>query len=539
MFDKPANSLNNFDIIEFAKSILTEVDSVRSFSSAGLDEKTQQEFNIPTESRVNAFFRLIGLPMFISIEKKGNKQDSGIKPGKQHISSGFFGPKFDNYTVKNIKTLERELVNREQTLSDRENSIGTEEMNRAMSDALKTSMPIVPNYDGKVGVGGTYERKIFKKLFPLVVSYEEDILPKRNEVSRPFVTNENLQQITNNNPLKVPFIETVVRIRLMFCDNAKTPNEEKKIVDVTNSVKSTIGETLYKDISSDNQNILNSLNGFGLLEQHIINKFFVALYQLANTWTRLQTEQEVLYKQIQYSISIKTTSAKRSVFGKRAIVSADILSGKNSTTAQELKKLNEKLAEEEALLSILLPSNDVIRETNNKTANNRNSSLSALTDSFAQVLNHKMEQLRKQIKKIESEILRRVQEAESLRVRLDMITGEFTGLSIVDVMAVITALFMIDKRDLVALLDEHVKEDMRTDSILETALNNLGNPTGFDAAIAAKEKLEKFVSLVFVVFNSYVNVIKNKKLNPGKATKKNRRNRKKNQTTYDRPNGDE
>lgn len=529
------NTLSNFDIIEFAKSILNEVESIRSYVETIGDvtvngNTSQQEFNIPVESRVNTFFRLIGLPMFITLEKKNDKMVSNIKAGKQFINAGFFGAKLDGFNIKNTdenykfstSKSSSELANRENFLNQIENSIGTEEMNNYMTAALRSSMPVIPNTKGSNGeiIGtGISERKVFKKLFPLVTSYKE-IYPKMNEVSRPFVTDINLQQITNTIPLKIPFIEVVARIRLVSCGNAQSKKEKDKIEETSEAAKIILGEEGYKKVSNDDSNIISSLNGTGLLEQHIISKLMGSIKQLANKWTRLQTQQEALYEAVPYSISIKTTSSKRSIFGKRASVSADLLSKDTSKFAKQLKPLNEKIAIEEALLSILFPSNDIIKKTNGIITNNRSTSLSSLIDSFSQLLSSNLEQFRKQVKTIETNIKRKTQETERLRVQLEMMTGEFTGLSIIDVIAVIIGLFIIKKEHLVAMLDTFVKDDMKKDNVLKAALTSLNNPDGIEAAENAIFELQKIVKWVFDLFNYEVKVIKYKKLRSGKTEKK-------------------
>ncbi len=48
------NTLNKFDVIKFAKNIISEVEALRSFKTA-TDEVTTQRFNVPTESRLNTF----------------------------------------------------------------------------------------------------------------------------------------------------------------------------------------------------------------------------------------------------------------------------------------------------------------------------------------------------------------------------------------------------------------------------------------------------------------------------------------------------
>jgi hypothetical protein len=542
------NTLNKFDIIKFAKNILNEVESIRSYTIA-TDEDTSQKYNVPTESRVNAFFRLIGLPMFVTIEDEGDKKsDSGAESGNRHLTPGFFGPKFDQYIIKDIESfggrdIAFDLLIREEELKTIENDIGTDTSNENMARALRSSLPILPNIPSDIntiggitiGNGTNFERYVYKKLFPLISSYI-DISPKRNEMSRPFVIKESLQQIDNQTPLPKPFIETVARIRLISGSNAGDANEIEKNEDVSNALRTTVGDESYKEISTSDTDVFNSLRSTDTLESFIVIKLFESIFQLANQWHKLQKKQEKIFKKIPYVVSVKTASAKRSLFGKRANVSTDVSLDEKQELAKKYKKLNELIAKEE-VFQTLLPSNDVIKQINN-TAANRSTSLAALTDSFTELLNYNLKQLKKQKKRIETNINNKIYEVESLRVELETMTGEFTGLSIIDVVAVITALFIIDKKYLIALLDREVKDDMKTDSVLKSAIESADNPEGIAKAYEAIQQLEKIITFIFNMFITLVNDALNRKQRTSVVTKdriekrKSKRNLK-NNTTMD------
>ena len=194
------------------------------------------------------------------------------------------------------------------------------------------------------------------------------MVPKRNEVARPFVINETLQQIDNQTPLARPFIETVARIRLVAGSNAGDAKEKAKNEDVSSAVKLSVGEESYKEISTKDKDVFNSLHSSNALETFIILKLFKSVFQLANKWHILQKKQEIYFKKIPYLISVKTTSARSSMFGKRANVSTDVSLDEKQELAKKYKNVNIKIAKEEALQT-LLPSNDVVQKTNIKTAN--------------------------------------------------------------------------------------------------------------------------------------------------------------------------
>ena len=518
------NTFNNFDVIGFAKNIINEIENIRSFDLS-TNSETSPNSSIPVESRVNAFFRLIGLPMFITVKDK-NKKDKGKLSGETYLSPGFFGAALDMYNIKNTEDgdISFKLFVREGELNIIENSIGSGLLNQNMANALRSSIPIQPNVPSDpniiggstIGNGTTFERYVYKKLFPLITSYI-DVMPKRNEVARPFTTNDSLKSIDNQTPLPRPFIETVVRIRLVSGGNAGNSSQLDKNQDIDNSLKATIGNEEFNTLTAGNKDVFDSLRSIDTIESFIVVRLFQSIYQLANRWYRLHNMQQVFFKKIPYIVSVKTSSAKRSAFGKRADVSADLVLDDKSEVSKKLKKLNDMIAKEE-VLQTLLPSNDVIENTNNKS-----SAFATLVNPFSSLLNYGLEQLKKQAQDIENSVKKNIQEVDRLRVELEMMTGEFTGLSIIDVITVITALFIIDKEKLVALLDKYVIEDMKKDPSLRSAIDTMKNIGTYTSAAGAVTELETIVTFLFSVFNSVNETIVNKKNRTNSVQKSNQR----------------
>ena len=500
-----SNTLNKFDVIGFAKKIIGEIDSVRSYSN-DTDSETQSGFKRPEESRVNAFMRLIGLPMFVSIEKDGDKS-SGELAGNRILNSGWHGGKFSGYKIKNMDSisslglnLSSELSLRETLLLTVENNVGSEQMNKDMKDALDNPISLVPSMTKPAQVKSqVYSRRVYKKLFPLISSYRV-IMPRMNEMARPFVSAEN-RMLDFNTELKQPFLETIIRIRIISMENAGNTKENVKKDDFLNSIKSNVTSDEFADIKKKYSQILTSGD---VIDIFILNKLFTSLTQLANKWVQLKRSQEYLKKLNVYKISIKTTFFKVSPFGKRMDVTADAELMEQSETGLRLKELKSKLSQEEALLS-LLPTTDVSDSSNPKITLTKNTTSGTLVGPFADLINTDASQLRKEIKSLEEGIKQNVQQMESLRLELDMMTGEFSGISIPDVVSVIIALFMIDKQYLMALLDDDVKDNMKKDDTLSFAVDkyDVGGDS-IEAAAKAVGELQKAVEFVFDVLNKII-----------------------------------
>jgi hypothetical protein len=531
------NALDKFNVIKFAKDMLAEVDQIRAYDLIP-DDQTKEGLKIPSESRLNAFFRLVGLPMFVTIEDE-NKKDGSEKAGNEDstgtrvLSPGFFGGKFSGKRIKNSEIeidvegqsqkINFILNTRESLLSRTENSIGTEEKNDDMTSAFNNALPLVANLSDKnnnvyssAEVGSEeFKRVAFKKLLPPVTCYKT-ILPVRNEIARPFTLEENERKVDSQTILKLPFIETVIRIRLLSAANAGSSEDQSRASDFQSSVEAIT--------DSENIESFNNLKA-NLLEEFILNKLLAAFYQLAVKWIEIKKKQEVLRKSVDFKVSIKTSSSKASPFGKR--IEADLDS--DSNVARKLKDLKTKLAKEEILLS-LLPSDDSLLKTNAKTSNTKNTTFAALTNQFTKLINFNAEQLRKAIKKEEEFVKKQVIAIEKLRVEIETITGEFTGLSVPDVLAVIAGLFTMDIDFLVGLLDAEAVDNMKKDKRLRSALESLEiNEPELDKTIGAVEDLTEKINNWYAVLKAVISVSEDR-LKRGRQqknrTKKKRTNRK-------------
>jgi len=513
-----ANALDKFDVIKFAKDMLAEVDQIRAYERIP-DDKTKEGLKVPSESRLNAFYRLVGLPMLVTIEDENKKDGEKVANNEgasaaRVLSPGFFGGKFSGKKIKNSETeikvegnnrkISTILNIREGELSIIESSVGTEDSNDNMTKALKDALPLIANVSeknskryGPVTVGNTnFKRQAFKKLLPPVTSYKV-ILPVRNEVARPFTLEENDKKVDSQTTLKLPFIETVVRIRLISAANAESAADQAKNQEFQNSVETVT--------SAENIESFNNLKA-GLLEYFIIDKLLAAFYQLAIKWKEIKKKQEVVTKSVDFKVSIKTSSSRASPFGKR--IEADFESDSNAI--RKLKDLQNKLAREEILLS-LLPTEDTLLKTNAKTANTKNTSFSALTDQFSKLITFNSEQLRKAVSREEEFIKKQVGAIEKLRVEIDTMTGEFTGLSIPDVLAVISALFVIDVDALIGLLDADAVDNMKKDKRLKAALESLEiNEPSLDNAVGAIEDLTEAINDWYKTLNSIVKTVEDR-----------------------------
>jgi len=471
-----SGTISKFDIIAFAQDVMAEIEHIRSYTPSFNDE-LQQSDQRPTESRVNAFFRLMGLPMFVSVSPDNDKGKStgsnasqivmtpgfrqGILPKNSIIANSkmtkLFGP---DGKQSNAQAL---LDMREQELLERERSIGATNMNTRMALAFYFPMDLKLNENTNDKDGFI----IFKRVSPFAVSYDT-IFPGSNELSKPFLVNlEDGRPSPSSTPIRKPFIETAIRIRMVAFDGGN-----QGLTDYLDSARTRMAQ-----LSQQAADMLPQESS--LYESYIIDQMLGSIDQLADKWVKLQNRRQRIAKNVAMVLKPKTISSQRSPFGKRGNLATELQVQDNSATGQRLAALNQALAASEAMFS-LLPTEDT---TSLSGSTVRNVMPNALTNAFVSIMRQPIDQQRKKIDELNSQLTAQAQQADALRLEQEMMTGEFSGLSMPDIIFSILGLFLIDREDLIALLDSDTKDQMRQDPVLNTVIQTYDGGNSADAAI--------------------------------------------------------
>lgn len=525
------NTVVKFDIIGFAQNILSEVDKIRAFDKE--DDGTKEGVTRYVESRLNAFFRLVGLPMFVT-KKKKTETSSGGKEGSSILMTPGYSQTSNRdlwlYDVSNSSD-NSDLGVREETLLKREFRTGEDDMNAAMTSAIRYPLPLLANLsDAGYGIVGVLadERNAYKKLEPLITSYIPDgIRPIRNQMARPFLRDPQEQRVDDETAVPKPFIEVVIRTRLVSCESGQAAQQQTTQQEFTKSIQDYVGDDLYKQVAADYPELST---GTDILERFVITQLLGALDQLAEQWVAIQKKQEELRKGTTFQIVPQTASGKQNPFGKRIEVTADVETtteptdgqpAQKSTIGNQLKVLRAQQIQQETLLS-LLPTDDIVTsDANRKTKNTKNVVAAALLNPFTTLVNSRLDSIQKQISEKEEALKNKAKELEDLRLRIEMMTGEFTGLSVPDVVIVIIALFMIDKLFLVQMLDQDCIDEMRKDPTLDGALDRLGFGDATSAnAMTSVFLLEALVDNLYSVLNRKIKECRDKKSRNEKVAKK-------------------
>jgi hypothetical protein len=490
-------ALSKFDVIKFARSVLSEVENTRSYDLI-FDNESKQGSHLPTESRVNAFFRLIGLPMFISEMPKnpksgtsGEKTDEkiltpGLHEGEQEkgviiqnsINSMFKNPDGRENNELSVSTL---LSLREGMLIGRESRMGTEAFNDAMISSFYE--PIDPILNANVWRSSNYAF----------------IYPALNELARPFVPDPNDYKV-DDQALKGPFIETVIRIRAVSARGGNQ-TQQNYLQQMRDSLQS-LSESAF---ASDNEALRNSVPELvpeeaTLLEASIISNMMSSIEQLAKKWVALIRKKERLASDVRVTLVPKTGSAKQSPFGKRSNISLSLQIEPKTDLGRRRAKLKQRIAVADAMFALLPTEDATDKKTSAQFSAPRNISSNALTGTFLSILRQDLDQERSKLAAVENRIKEESQKADALRTEMEMMTGEFTGLSILDVVFTILGLFLVDIEELVAMLDKKTQDLMRLDTTLESVVDSAGDTTTKEAV----ESLEEKVKTLYQLFYAYV-----------------------------------
>lgn len=510
MGDFLANSrtLAKLDLIKFARQVLTEVENVRSYKLT-FDSENRLTSQKPLESRVNAFFRLVGLPMFVAIEPLSKeKKTAKNKRGAEILSPGYQEGEqipLTLYRVRNSKDVmlsnpadigkegpvQQLPVNtlvdtqREQVLRARENSIGTETFNKAMVRAMyRVDVPQFHMRRDLTDIGYKYT----KVLAPFVTSYV-NVQPANRELAKPFVPDPKDYTI-GENILRKPFLETVIRIRL---GTSRGANQVQ--TDYMAGLRTELDDISKQAFGSDDRAAADAIPQLlpkeaNVLESFIISQMMAAIGQIAQRWVLLQKQREKILKAAEISLAPVTESAKQSMFGRQANTAIALSITPDSELGRRKVKLQQRVAVSEALIG-LIPTEDAVgTKTSAQFVSTKNVMSNALTISFLSLLRQNLDLERSKLRDVERKIQEESRKANQLRLEIEALTGEFSGLSVVDVMFTILALFLIDRKYLVALLDGDSFGLMLQDDTLFMAAAEAGNATTQDAVeeVAAKVK---------------------------------------------------
>lgn len=497
---------NDIDIDKIFKDFILEIDAVRSFINTSNKEnelklKSLNDKNImeissslkmektPQESRCHAFYRLIGFPVINSSKTKmynpGLDKVPGVKlqdkSTKVSIATDLI-PDFvkvsyerENYLskIQNVfysnRTLNSSLLLLSSSTTVRK-FIAPLEKNTDPFEIKVVDSKYSVNTNGIVGKGNSIplseyvdsDGKTATFAFSNGVSFNDkqhiigpfivdpkidfSVTPSKNLVAVPFVPNRNCLKINDTDYVKRPLIEKIIRERYAIDNEVNIGDFNKSVVDFIKDFDTIKDENLIKRITKTD-------GTYKLTEQAQFAKYLNIIRIMSQKLVRAQKIIESAQSQY-YFLPIPNINGPEygcdfyPTFLKvpekfRTIKEKDIILLKVQTVINDLPSQqtdsNGSAASEDFNFAF-----DSVKTTFN----------SDTSEAYGDVASRNLQQ----IVRVRSSVLKDA--CNALR-DIEIIMGEFSGLGLSDIIAIMGALYIIPRENLLGFLDDDAFDRMK------------------------------------------------------------------------------
>lgn len=469
----------NFDVDIDAvyKNFITEIDNLRSKEDQNL-----------TESRCSAFYRLLGLPVCdkVSLYSPGfdnrNNNNSDLNKTKSIIQGNI---QKDNAMMNLLQARENLPRNHLSIFSVQDvnatllaiSSVDTRDFSASFKrdnggtiDPFDTDLtaqqyivniigrlsPNVQDDSGNIATNYSSVRPHFLK--PLLVNpfIDSNIKPSRNRLVVPFVKDKFDTKLNDNDHLKRPYIEKVCRDRFTNQDTINTLGDNT--VGIINSIKNNPAIT--------NETLIQFLNPNNITSEQV---------QAANYINIIRSMLFKLSESVDNVINVIATDPNNKSQAKYNWYPVPNKQGPEigCITRDLTEQQNDPFNTKQESQIIELQFNERLKSINNKTLqvqkvdlggfafdNNEITPDSNSSDAYGNTMTNP----------IEKGLSARAEITEDANIGLkhiEIIMGEFSGLGLCDILAICTALWVVDKTVLLNLLDDTALARMAEDPTLK------------------------------------------------------------------------
>jgi len=485
------------NVEQMYKSFVTPIDEyIRSFmSSSGIDTSvmqnprgynTDQEVMASTsivggvidtlrynESRCHAFYRNIGFPV---VSPNGSFYNPGHDPNqintfirRQNVESSLYADGFNAVRL----TLKREHQNKQR----RDIFARQDELASLYSVLLRKIRPFLSAQTGKDPFYLDEQRipiaDRVQEISNLDVSFEvPDIVTNAPHILKPFMVNPRIEAAVEpeqERRVAVPFLASPDDLVTGFDEKGNKTKAFRPILEeiifnrlqvkqsseyINNSVKRIIGVT--NDTSGVNEEVTNTLLALsGTDDLEFVGSDVIEAVQ---NFTSLEsTIATTLIKAIKVCIN-ELNTAVREVEKINSEINLEPIPDKNGPEFPEGGRIRvsggildtSELQKKQAILELQKLVNERLQTTKDPRIGN-NAYISAISID----LTKKMDEPISKLKKESDEYGRK---ALNYLSTIEKITGEISGIGIVDILSIYTALYTIDMRYLIGFLDDAALE---------------------------------------------------------------------------------
>jgi hypothetical protein len=392
-------SNSDFDFIGFATSAIRTIDELRS---------TGKEGKRATESRINAFYRALGLPAVI-IDDPNSTTPGAVKIDPTNAANS-------------VKTTDVSVLLPGFTKED----FGAR--NTAFTKAATVDECVREMYFSSSRITDGLNVRARGKMLPLAVDGSVEILPKHKRVGLPFATDEELDVGNGKDKFKRPMIEAVISIRL------------KNIGAANNTYKT--------QVEADFTRAFPSLSAISLEDQNLLNVV------IATSLRKCILASVAAFEEAIRKISLKVTKN-----GKVEITQEDAPVDQNQESAEPVApavvdQQEKSQLEKDKVKKSFMTMFEYEDATGSKKRSIRESLLSSELLAAVATSEGKVKRDSKEVVEKKDKDSREVKESLSV---MNSFTGTFAGISGLDILIIITALFEVSLPCLFGLLNEDAK----------------------------------------------------------------------------------
>ncbi len=448
----------DFNIDELVKSLLAPVDAVRS----------QTPGDGFLESRLNAFYRMMGFPIV-----KNNLEffSPGYDVNLNTDQDGLFEHKLITAHVANNKQVVSQQLNpREQVFKDYNKIFAAGGFN---SRTLALGSLHIRSFEGQFGSTGPLEfdskqvqlvsqriteltkyyavssdktlmLSVLKSgnhlaskhpLKPFVVDPRIEILPDTNLIAAPFLINSAQLACFNGTSYKRPYIERVISLRLNNQNNVKSNVNINKIISDIKADNNVTSAVLLNTASNPEKNLQNS-------DVVVFNNLFKIIKALVKELIKNIKEAADVSRTINFQ---PIPHPVKGIEGEMSILGVEQKDNNNQEIEKNIIELYNKTSLDTSAFTLDFGPQGKVDEGNFVFSNIDDVVFSA--DKVAQ------KSTKEQLDELISLRTRACNSGiESIR-NIEYIMGEFSGLGLIDIIAIQAAFWLMDRDKLVGLID--------------------------------------------------------------------------------------
>jgi hypothetical protein len=482
------NESSSFDALSFAEQLYATIDAYRSQVSAKYNQLILSAPESPGgvgETKLNAFYRMIGLPAIA--DPSFVNQFRNNKAFKTQISQDGTINYF--HSIENDSALDSELFRRIRNRND--------QLVAPPDEARFAEFMLKPESIA-AGLSDNSKRT---SIFPLVVDAAVPIYPLNRRLAQSFkhaINGEDYIPLGSKVRLSRPLIDNIIYMRV------KSNSDAASIAKLKEQLNQIIGLSTFDNDTKVRIQTDVQKSSLTFVDAAMRTRLLQILKSLSSRFESARKEVQELSTKISFTLRPVSNPKMRSA--KSTSIQPEI---KIYALDMEIAAIEAEIRNQNAV-AFTLPTEQVKRRTEYRRLEHGIGTSNIVDDVLISQLNslltYEIDDLNRRLAEKQherDEILTRI---EQLKQQLMYYTGEFSGLSIFDVICVIYGLFAIETRYLLGLLNEDAQKLLKEDEFFRPAdatIEALFNENPASVADSLKA-LEEKITEAFKIAEGFV-----------------------------------